>query len=212
MMSITQQDHDDWTAPLRELIASLRKLETRFMNASETIKRIRPDEQIGNFPSLEGIETAGSGELGVREVFCRLAVKVIEQRAEDLLVEAEQAERVRAESLRRQNQSPLEAKVEALERALAYQGAELAKLRGTPTARLPALPHTPRAEVPQFLGMPSGMGRHGVIGAPGGGGGGVRRIGAGAPSPETAFESGVTRRQNPLEVIGGGGRRTLLPS
>jgi hypothetical protein len=76
---------------LRELIASLRELEARLSNASETIRRIRPDEQISNFPTLDGIENTGSGELGIREVFCRLAVKVIEQRAEDLCAEAEQA-------------------------------------------------------------------------------------------------------------------------
>ena len=200
-MSNTLQEHADWTAPLRETIASLRALEARFTSASETIRRIRPDEKIGNFPSLEGIETLGSGELGVREVFCRLAVKVIEQRAEDLFAEAEEADRVRAEGLRLQNMNPLEAKIEKLERALAYQGAEIAKLKGTQTGRLPALPHVPRAEVPQILGQPGGLGRHG---APHTRDGGVRKVGSGAPAPETAFETGITRRQHPLNVIGGG--------
>jgi hypothetical protein len=101
----------------------------------------------------------GSGDLGVREVFCQLAVRVIEQRADELQAEAVEAERVRAESRRQQNMSPLEAKVERLERALAYQGAELSKLKGTQHGQLPSLPHVPRAKVPQFLGMPSGMGR-----------------------------------------------------
>jgi hypothetical protein len=100
----------------------------------------------------------------------------------------------------------MEAKIEKLERALAYQGAEIAKLKGTQTGRLPALPHVPRAEVPQFQGMPSGMGRHGVAGASGGGG--VRKLGTnGNPTAETAFESGITRRQHPLDVIGSSGRR-----
>jgi hypothetical protein len=209
-MSNTPQDHD-WTAdtlhelaaPQRDLIASLRKLEVRFNGASETIRRIRPNEQIGNFPSLEGIETAGSGELGVREVFCRLAVKVIEQRAEDLLVEAEQAERVRAESLRRQNQSPLEAKVEALERALAYQGAELSKLRG---AQQPLASHGAPVRPPQMLGLPGGMGRHAVGQTAGSG---VRKLGSsnGSVSEPDAMGAGFTRRTHPLDVIGGGGRR-----
>jgi hypothetical protein len=189
-MSNTQQDHADWTAdtlhefaaPQRNLIASLRKLEARFNSASETIRQIRPDEPIGNFPSLEGIETAGSGELGVREVFCRLAVKVIEQRAEDLLVEAEQAERVRAEGLRRQNMSPLEAKVEALES------------------------HGAPARAPQMLGLPGGMGRHAVGQAAGSG---VRKLGTnGSVSEPDAMGAGFTRRIHPLNVIGGGsGRR-----
>jgi hypothetical protein len=206
-MTNTQQDHADWTAPLRELIASLRELEARFSNASETIRRIRPDEQIGNFPSLEGIETLGSGELGVREVFCRLAVKVIEQRAEDLFAEAEQAERVRADNLRQQNQSPLEARIEKLERALAYQGAEIAKLKGVHHGQLPALPHVSRSQVPQFLGMPSGMGRHGVAG-PAGSGSGVRKLGTGnsGSAPDTAG-TGFARKPHPLNVIGGGGKR-----
>jgi hypothetical protein len=99
-----------------------------------------------------------SKHLGLAGV-CELAVKVAERRADELLAEAGEAEGAPAESLRRQSQSPLEAKIEAFERAVAYQGAELAKLRGPQTARLPALPHTPRAEVPQFLGMPRGMGR-----------------------------------------------------
>jgi hypothetical protein len=195
-MTNTEQN-DDWTAPLRELIASLRRLETRFKNAEQTIRQYRPDEQIGDFPSSpDDIEKIGSGELGVREVFCRLAVRVIEQRAEELLAEAEEAERVRADTLRRQNMSPLEAKVERLERALAYQGSEIAKLKGVQHGQLPALPHVSRSEVPQFLGMPSGMGRHGAMG-PAGSGGGVRKLGTSSPSaPDTAGD-GFTRRIHP---------------
>lgn len=52
-----------------QLIASLRELEAKFGNASETIRQIRPDEQIGSFPSLQDIETLGSGDLGIRECF-----------------------------------------------------------------------------------------------------------------------------------------------
>jgi hypothetical protein len=202
-MTNTEQN-DDWTAPLRQLIASLRELQARFNHASETIRQIRPDEQIGTFPSLEGIETMGSGDLGIREVFCRLAVRVIEQRADEVQAEAVEAERIRAESLRRQNMSPLEAKVEKLERANAYLAAEVAKLKGVQHGQLPALPHVSRSEVPQFLGMPSGMGRHGVTG-PAGSGGGVRKLGTnGSPSAPDTAGAGFTRRQHPLNVIGGG--------
>jgi hypothetical protein len=203
MMSITQQDHDDWTAPLRKLIASLRKLEARFKNASETIRQYRPDEQIGNFPSLEGIETSGSGDLGIRECFAKLAVLVVERRADELLTDAEEAERVRAEGLRRQNQSPLEAKVESLERALAYQGAELAKLKSA--LRPPSAPHVAPARAPQMLGLPGGMGRPPVGQTAGSG---VRKIGSnGSASEPDPAGAGFTRRQHPLEVLGGGGRR-----
>jgi hypothetical protein len=204
-MSNTQQHDDAWTAPLRKMIASVRSLEHRFKDATKTISEYRPNEKIGDFPSLEGIETMGPGTLGVCELMCELEVKVAERRADELLAEAEEAERVRAESLRRQSQSPLEAKVEALERAVAYQGAELAKLRGPQTARLPALPYTPRAEVPQFLGMPRGMGRHADVGAPGADGG-VRKIGSGALASAPDTGAGFTRRQHPLDVIGGGNR------
>jgi hypothetical protein len=207
-MTNTQQDHADWTAPLRELIASLRELEARFSNASETIRRIRPDEQIGNFPSLEGIETLGSSDLGIREVFAKLAVHAVEQRADEFLAEAEEAERLHAERLRQQNMSPLEAKIEKLERALAYHGAEIAKLKGVHHGQLPALPHVSRSQVPQFLGMPSGMGRHGIVGAPGGNGG-ARKLGTSATAPvsNAPAQSGFASKQHPLEVIGGSGRR-----
>jgi hypothetical protein len=201
-MTNTQQGDADWTVPLRALIASLRELETRFKEASETIRQIRPDEQIGDFPSLEGIETKGSGDLGVREVFCQLAVRVIEQRADELQAEADAAERVRAESRRQQNMSPIEAKVERLERALAYQGAELAKLRGA--QQPPASQGTP-TRPPQMLGLPGGMGRHPVGQTAGSG---VRKIGTNgsASAPDTAG-AGFTLKTHPLNAIGGSGRR-----
>jgi hypothetical protein len=113
-MTNTQQLDADWAAPLRALIASLREFEARFNSAAETIRQYRPDEQIGTFPSLQGIEKMGSGDLGIQEVFCKLAVMAIEQRADELVAEAEEAERIRAESLRRQNMSPLEAEIETL--------------------------------------------------------------------------------------------------
>jgi hypothetical protein len=127
---------------------------------------------------------------------------VAERRADELVAEAEEAERIRAETLRRQNQSPLEAKVEALERALAYQGAELAKLRG---AQQPSASQGTRARPPQFLGMPGGMGRPPVGQTAGSG---VRKIGTnGSASAPDAAGDGFTRRIHPLNVIGGGGRR-----
>jgi hypothetical protein len=197
----------EFTAPVRDLIASLRELEARFKKAEQTIRQYRPDEKVGDFPSSpDDIEKIGSGELGVREVFCRLAVRVIEQRADEVQAEAVEAEGVRAESLRRQNMSPLEAKVEKLERANAYLAAEVAKLKGVQYGQLPALPHVSRSEVPQFLGMPSGMGRHGVTG-PAGSGGGVRKLGTSSPSAPDTTGDGFTRRLHPLAVIGGSGSR-----
>jgi hypothetical protein len=172
------------------------------MNASETIRQYRPDEQIGNFPSLEGIETSGSGDLGIRECFAKLAVLVVERRSDQLLAEAEEAERVRAENLRRQNMSPLEAEVEGLKRALAYQGAELAKLRG---AQQPPASYGAPARAPQMLGLPGGMGRPPVGQTAGSG---VRKIGTnGSVSAPDAMGAGFTRRIHPLNVIGGSGKR-----
>jgi hypothetical protein len=207
-MTNTQSNEDliadtlhEFTAPVRDLIANVREMEARFCNASETIRRIRPGEKIGNFPSLEGIETMGSGDLGIRECFAKLAVHAVERRSDELLAEAEEAERVRAESLRRQNMGSLEARIEKLERALAYQGAEIAKLKGVHNGQLPALPHVSRSQVPQFLGMPGGMGRPPVGQAAGSG---VRKLGTnGSVSEPDTAGAGFTRRIHPLNVIGG---------
>lgn len=198
-MSNTQQFHAERIAPLQEL-------ENRFNDARAFILQHRPDEQVGDFGSMENIEAMHHDDLEILKVTRGLAVKAIERRASEVQAHVEETEALRAETQRQQNMTEGQAWREKIERALAYQGAEIAKLKGTQTGRLPALPHVPRAEVPQFLGMPAGMGRHGVVGAPGGGSGGARKIGAGAPAPETAFESGITRRQHPLNVIGGGGK------
>jgi hypothetical protein len=204
-MTNTQQLDDDWPAPLRRRRDSVRELEARFKNAGQTIKRYRPDEEIGDFPPSAGaIETMHWGELGVHEVLCQLSVKVVEQRADELVAEAEEAERIRVESQRQQNMSPLEAKIERLERALAYQGAELAKLKGVQSGSLPGLPHVARADTPQMLGLPKGMGRHPVGQTAGSG---VRKLGSGSVSEPDAMGAGFTWRIQPLEVIGGGGRR-----
>jgi hypothetical protein len=151
-------------------------------------------------PPLEGIEMMDSGDLGIPEAFCKLTVRVIEQRADELVAEAEEAERIRTETLRQQNMSPLEAKVEKLERALAYQGAELAKLRGVQSGSLPGLPHSAPARPPQMLGLPGGMGRPPVAQLAGSG---VRKLGnAVSGSEPDAMSAGFTRKIHPLDVIG----------
>ena len=113
--------------------------------------------RLSDFGSIEGTEKMHHDDVEILKIMRELAVKSIEARAEELRGEAEEAERVRAESRRRQNLSPLEAKVERLERALAYQGAELSKLRGVQSGFLPGLPHVARAVAPQMLGLPGGM-------------------------------------------------------
>jgi hypothetical protein len=200
-MSNAQEFHAKRIAPLRDL-------EARFKTASEIIQQLRPGERPGEFPSLDGTDAMHHGEFGVLEVQCELAVKFIERRAGQLQDEAEEAERLRAENLRRQNMTEDQAWREKIERALAYQGAEIAKLKGVQHGQLPALPHVSRSEVPQFLGMPSGMGRHGIVGAPGGNGG-ARKLGTGAAVPvsDSSVQSVSASKQHPLEVIGGGGRR-----
>jgi hypothetical protein len=96
-------------------------------------------------------------------------------------------------------------KVEKLERALAYQGAELSKLRGLQSGSLPGLPHVAATRAPQMLGLPGGMGRHPVGQTAGSG---VRKLGTNdSTSAPDAMGAGFTRRIHPLNVIGGGGRR-----
>lgn len=190
-----------FTAPVRDLIANVRKMEASFEQEREFIQQHRPDEQVGNFPLLDGIETMGIVDLELLKTSCWAATKNIQQHADKVQAEVDEAERVRAENLRRQNQSPLEAKVEALERALAYQGAELARLRGAQQS--PTSQGTP-VRAPQMLGLRGGMG-HNPVGQIAGSG--VRKIGTNAsPSaPDTAGD-GFTRRIHPLNVIGGSGR------
>jgi hypothetical protein len=79
---------------------------------------------------------------------------IVRRRADEIEWDLREAEKARAENLRRQNMSPLEAKVEALERNPAYQGAELAKLRG---AQQPPASHGAPARAPQTLRLPGGM-------------------------------------------------------
>jgi hypothetical protein len=56
--------------------------------------------------------------------------------------------------------------------------------------------HTPRSEVPHFLGLPGGMGRHAAPGPSGGSG--VRKLGKNdVPTPDAPTEHGFTRRQHP---------------
>jgi hypothetical protein len=198
-MSNAQEFHAKRIAPLRELEAS-------FKRASKIIQQLRPGEQTGEFPPLDGTDVMHHGDFGVLEVQCELATEFIERRANELQAQQEEAETVRTENQRRQNMTEDQAWRERVERALAYQGAEIAKLKGERTGRLPALPHVARAEVPQFLGMPRGMGRPGVVGTPGGGGG-VRKLAAGSPAPDAPIESGFTRKQHPLDVIAGSGKR-----
>src|ERR1700733_10729463 len=84
----------EFTAPVRDLIANVRKMEATFKQEREFILQHHPEEKVGDFPSLEGIETAGSGDLGIRECFAKLAVRHVERRADEIQAEVEEAERV----------------------------------------------------------------------------------------------------------------------
>jgi hypothetical protein len=200
-MPNTQQFHAERAAPLREL-------EARFKSAREFILQHRPDEQVGGFGSIEGIETMHHDDLEILKITRGLEVKGLERRADDVQAEVEEAERVRAETQRQQNMTPLEVRIERLERANAYLAHRVTKLEGGQTGRLPALPHVARSDVPQFLGMPSGLGRPAVVGTPGGSSG-VRKLAAGASAPasDTPAQSGFTRWPHPLDVIGSSGKR-----
>jgi hypothetical protein len=76
-MSNTQQDHANWTAPLRELIASLREMQATFKQEREFILQHRPEEQVGDLPPLDGIETMSCADLGILQVRCELTVKIV---------------------------------------------------------------------------------------------------------------------------------------
>jgi hypothetical protein len=190
------------TAPVRDLIANVRKMEATFKQEREFILQHHPEEKVGDFPSLEGIETMSWGDLGIRECLAKLAVQSVERHADKVQAEVEEAEKARAESLRRQNMTPLEAKVEGLERANRYLAAELTKLK---SALQPPASHGAPARAPQMLGLPGGMGRPPVGQTAGSG---VRKIGTNGSvsTPDTAG-AGFTRRIHPLNVIGGSGRR-----
>jgi hypothetical protein len=188
-----------FTAPVRDLIANVRKMEASFKQEREFILQHHPEEKVGDFPSLVGIdETMDIVDLELLKTSCWAATKIIQQHADKVQAEVDEAERIRAE----QNMTEME----ALRRAVYHLAARVTKLEGGQPGRLPALPHVSRSEVPQFLGMPSGMGRHGVMG-PAGSGGGVRKLGMSASvSMPDAAGNGFTRRQHPLNVIGSGGR------
>jgi hypothetical protein len=197
-MTNTQQRSADRTAPLREL-------EVRFKDASSFIRQSCPDEELGDFPSLQGIETMHHDDLEVLKVRCEWLVRSIERRADEIQSEADEAERLRAENLRRLNMSPTDARIERLERALSSLAARVTRLDGERSGRLPGLPHVPRANIPQILGQPGGMGRPAALAAIGGG---VRRISsAPLPATDTPLASGWTPRYFPLNVIGGSGGR-----
>jgi hypothetical protein len=204
-MSTTQGDADktadilhEITAPQRDLITTLREMETNFRQEREFILQHHPEEDVGEFPSLNDIETTNYRDLDVRKVFCELALRHIGRRANEVQAELDEAERKQRE----QNLTEME----MLKRAVYHLAARVAKLEGERSGRLPGLPHVARSEVPQYLGMGAGMGRHGVAN-PAGVSGGVRKLASGSPVPDAPIESGVTRRQNALEVIGSSGRR-----
>jgi hypothetical protein len=195
-MSNTQPPRNDWTAPLLDL-------EARFNEAKEFILKRHPKEDVGGFPSLEGIETERLDALGVLEARCAPIVWVIEKRADDLREEEDEVERVRAESQRRKNMTEDQAWREKIERILAYQGAEIAKLKGVQPGGQPAPSHVARADRPQFL-VP------GPRAGAGAASGGVRRVQAAdgevPASTPAAAQPSFTRKARPLDVLGSSGR------
>ncbi len=206
-MSNAQELLNEFTAPVREQRDYLRELEAIFKREREYILKIHPGEDVAAFPSLEGIDEKHLNELKILEVICKLAAISVQNRADQLRAEAEEAERVRAETLRQKNMSPLEGRLESLERVVAYQGAKIAKLEGAQPGRQPA-PYHARANAPMFLGMPAGMGRHAETGDVKGGAD-VRRIGAAEVSTTGLDGShpGFTQKAQPLDAIGSSGKR-----
>jgi len=180
----------EFTAPVRDLIAKVRVMEASFKQEREFIQQHRPDEQVGNFPLLDGIETMNIVDLELLKISCFAAIKNIQQHADKVQAEVDEAERIRAG----QNMTEME----ALRRAVYHLAARVTKLEGGQPGRLPALP---RAEVPQFAGQPGGMGRHAAAPT---GGSGVRKIGtAVSVSAPDAMGAGFTRKQSLVVDVAG---------
>jgi hypothetical protein len=96
-------------------------------------------------------------------------------------------------------------------------GGEDSQAKNRPAEYLPRTRggHTPRSEVPHFLGLPGGMGRHAAPGPSGGSG--VRKLGTNdITTPNAPTEHGFTRRQHPWMSSalpeGGGRRKAAAPS
>jgi hypothetical protein len=173
-----------FTAPVRDLIANVRKIEASFKQERQYILQHRPDEQVGDFPLLDGLgETMDIVDLELLKTSCFAALKNIQRHADKVEAEVDEAERIRAE----QNMT----EVEALRRAVYHLAARVAKLED---AAGPPAPYVAPNRPP--------------MGGPLNRNGGVRKLGTSAPaSAPDAMGAGFTRRIHPLDVIGGGGRR-----
>src|SRR5580692_2411487 len=86
-----------FTGPVRDLIANVREMEASFKQEREFIQQHRPGEQVGDFPLLEGIETMGLVDLELLKTNCWAAIKNIQQHADKVQAEVDEAERIRAE-------------------------------------------------------------------------------------------------------------------
>jgi hypothetical protein len=61
-----------FTAPVRDLIANVGKMEASFKQEREFIQQHRPDEQVSHFSSVvDGIETMGTVDLELLETAAR---------------------------------------------------------------------------------------------------------------------------------------------
>jgi hypothetical protein len=103
-MPNTQNDADktaeilhEFNAPRRDLVATLRKMETEFKREREFILQHHPEENIGEFPLLDDIETMNFRELDVRKVFCELALRHVARRANEVQEEIDEADRKQRE-------------------------------------------------------------------------------------------------------------------
>src|ERR1700690_4275442 len=100
MTNSTQQGDADKTAeflhelnaPQRDLVATLRKMEASFKQQREFIQQHRSDKQVGEFPALEGIETKNMVDLEILKVSCWVALRNVEQCADEVEKEVDEAE------------------------------------------------------------------------------------------------------------------------
>ena len=133
-------------------------------------------------------------DLELLKTSCFAALKNIQQHADKVQAEVDEAERIRAE----QNMTEME----MLRRAVYHLASRVTKLEGVQSGHLPGLPHVARSEVPQMVGLQKEWDGIPWVRPPAAGSG--KSVPLKRFQRPDAMSAGYTRRIHPLNVIGGG--------